>query len=382
MNMSALLQMTDHWPEVLVGLSFLRDVLVPRRPVGEVTLLDFWRIAKAGALVPSFLIYRGKDPLGDGQIPGFVAAMYKASLGLFDTAQTMVLNGILTGENRKDTGADPNAMMDYADRQQILIGPHEVCAGPASMIKEAMRAVTDGHQGPSRLEALLPDTDRFSLYVGQEQILYLTNYIFPIISYFTLSSLFRAARAAVGTPGAGSLPLELSRDLLQVETGYPKECRSLDGMDQVVRRLFVSSLYDLLTTIDRQGRARDLFRRAASPDGEQRKQLSNALLDFTQLALGASPRGVNPAALNVIMDGLAGYLTIERIRLQTHAEIQSRGNLALCRDCTLSRLDSSDITGTFGVTVRDVVAEFLGIEICNTSTETIVTAGKHQRVVV
>jgi hypothetical protein len=160
MNVSALQQMVKNWPQVLGALDFIRGLYVGESR-SSIVLLPFWKITNAASLAPSFLIYRAIRPLGDDQLPAFVAALYTASLGLFDTAQAMALNGILTSEMEKNSLVDVDSVYDFAEKHEIFIGATEVCAVPFAGGQDSWRKRSSKIAGADREPVKLKESDMF-----------------------------------------------------------------------------------------------------------------------------------------------------------------------------------------------------------------------------
>jgi hypothetical protein len=368
MNISALQQMVKNWPEVIGALNFIRNLYLPDEDGSEISLLSFWKIARTASLVPSYLIYRGKQPFANREIPAFVAALYKASLGLFDTAQAMALRGTLTGEYNKDSMVNVEAIFDFAENQEVLIGAKEVCAGPPNLIREAIRAITDGGINPSKLKDLIPEQEDFLRYANCSHKVYLLNFIFPFHSFFSLIDLFQIARNEGPLANATSLPAELSRRLVKLENSYPDACLFLHSMGKSFQAHYLNSLCDVLTSIDEQPQMVAAVRGSVECGSEENERVASLLLESADS--GATDKPCD-SALRLLARSLAIDLAIERKRLKLCTITQAEANEALGRKPVARELAGSDLTRTFGITLRDVVSEYFGIHIEHRGGETV-----------
>jgi hypothetical protein len=377
MNTSALHQMTRHWPDVLAGFGYLRDVLSGNKPAGQITLLEFWKIARAAASLPEYLSLRAADPLGDGKLPAFVAAMYKAALGLFNATQNIVLGGILQADASGQSKADPDAIVDFADDTAMLVGEKEVCAGPANMIAEVTRAITYGpvnfRINSAKLVATLGDIHRFKRFANQDRILYVCSFLFPFLSYFQLVDLFRLARASIDSDEIG-MPSDLAEQLVGLEARHPRECRSLIDSSDDVRDFFFNGLAALLRSVDQRNQVGRLLKRASKPEDAVSQRIRDALLELINSRRTAIANTMNTRTLELLIEKLSQSIVMERPRLQAFASIQAEMNLALGRQSARRELSGEDISARFGVNLRDIAERHFGIRIENFADRTILQA--------
>ena len=140
MNRSALLQIRTHWRTVLERVRVIRATVLARTGRTNLTALDLWRIAHAAASVVSFCrLERGtREP-----IPAADAALFKASVG--------IKYALRHAEIARYGGRDPLGMFPstaslwiYIDRERLLIGDGQVCAGPEIMIRELLDVFVGG----------------------------------------------------------------------------------------------------------------------------------------------------------------------------------------------------------------------------------------------
>jgi hypothetical protein len=140
MNVSALLQIRAHWRTVLDRVRVIRATLLARTGRSNPVALDLWRIAHAAASVVSFCrLERGTaEP-----IPAADAALFKASVGI---KYALRHAEIARYGGRDALGMFPStaSLWNYIDREQLLIGDGQVCAGPGMMIRELLDVLVGG----------------------------------------------------------------------------------------------------------------------------------------------------------------------------------------------------------------------------------------------
>lgn len=373
MNVSALQQMIRRWPDIVGAFGFLRERYVSREKAGAVTVLDFWKTALAASLTPSYLIFRGEQPFADGNIPAFVAGLYKASLGLYDTAQQMVIRGILTGEYNEHTAITPDAVLAFADDTEIIIGQKEVCAGPPNLIKGAAKAIMDGVPHRSVMVDIIPRPDEFFDYVAQLQKIHLLNFIFPLASHYLTADLFQMGS------GRSQFPVALRQGLTDLESGYIEMSRVLKSLGKYVWREFIIKIGDLSKSIDGSGQLARVIRE--SVNAEERQRHASAICDLIRSAQSAGIRDLGQVELEAVARHLAAHLSLEKEALRLYTQIQSEMNAALGRGPVTRTLTGADISRALGKTLRDVVSEAFSLAVENSPDTTVVRAGPREIVI-
>lgn len=369
MNLSAWQQMARHWPGIVGGLGWLRRLYVGQRPPDGVRLLEFWQIAKAGALLPAFLTYRADAPTASSALPVVAAGLYKVSLGLFNTVQNMVLAGLFHGDVTPRTLVNPAAVLAYAEAQQMFIGAAEVCGGPPQGVRETILAIAEGSPRPTSLGELLPAPApaRLLAFAAQAQLLDLLNFAFPLLTYPLLGPVWEAAQRGAGWPP------DLAARLLKLEATFPSEARTLAQAGPEVWRWLSESLTALFDELDASGRSAALVRQMRQPEALAVRRVQVALAH----SLGNSAAASNwPLGGETVLHSLAQFLVAERARLALHTELQNAANAALARAPYAAALTGAELSAAVGPTVRDVLAETTGLEISNTAQATDIRKGR------
>jgi hypothetical protein len=140
MNVSALLQIQAHWQTVLNVIRNIRAAVVARRGRSDLLALDLWRIAHAAASVVSFRsLERGMPEV----VPVADAALFKASVGIKFALRHAEISRY-DGQEAVDVRPSAASLWNYIDREQLLIGEAQVCAGPEIIIRELLDVLAGG----------------------------------------------------------------------------------------------------------------------------------------------------------------------------------------------------------------------------------------------
>lgn len=145
MNVSALKQITSHWPEVTGGLIEVFREYRKRVP-GDAPLssFDLWRLVNTGILFPTFCAMRADGPYRDHQLPVWVAGCYKVLIGIHTAVRQLMMERVMLGEGQPDPLPTAEEMLEFLEKTLGLIGPREVCAGPPNLILRSLRVVLTG----------------------------------------------------------------------------------------------------------------------------------------------------------------------------------------------------------------------------------------------
>jgi hypothetical protein len=142
MNVSALLQIRAHWHSILHRIHVIRAAVVARVGRSKLTALDLWQIAHAAASVVSFLWFERGRPKS---VPVADSALFKASAGIKYALRHAEVSRY---DGREALDAHPSAasLWTYIEREHLLIGSGQVCAGPEMMIRELLDVLVAGYE--------------------------------------------------------------------------------------------------------------------------------------------------------------------------------------------------------------------------------------------
>jgi hypothetical protein len=161
-NAAALDQIILHWPMIRQRVGSIRAAFVAERDATRLSALDLWRLANAAVSVVSF---NRVDLAAEALIPIADAALFKACVGIkfaLRHAEVSRLSGHVA------LGPFPSAesLWAYIDRERLLIGTTQVCAGPTAMIRDLISVLVDGRRpdAPPDDEPVSVDAARLLLY--------------------------------------------------------------------------------------------------------------------------------------------------------------------------------------------------------------------------
>lgn len=143
MNLSALRQVSVHWPGVCGALSYLHGLHRGSAGSSPPCIADVWRVGHMTNAIADFAFMRTWQPVADGELPAAIGALYKVTLGVTSTAYKAWSDGAV----RFTTPTSADFVVDYAERHGQLIGPEQVCGGSETMIRELLTIAVEG--GPS-----------------------------------------------------------------------------------------------------------------------------------------------------------------------------------------------------------------------------------------
>lgn len=156
MNQSAYETLRRDTVAVLDGFAWLHEQCVRRDPTSASTVPLLATLSKVGTSLPLVLLRRGREPFAEhGDLPSFVASMFKTSRGVFSVAVDMVADPELA--RQPTSGAE---LVRYADAHGHLARPDtgRVCAAPTRLIERTLDAMLSGDRGDpaaSRLPELV-----------------------------------------------------------------------------------------------------------------------------------------------------------------------------------------------------------------------------------
>jgi hypothetical protein len=197
MNVAALAQMSSHWDDVVDTLALLRTRYAAPRPEAAPELLDVWRVSQFAASLPWFFLLRRDQP-----IPGFAAALAKATQGVGLWAQRILVERLAGGPAPAMTAA---AIAASAEATGLLVGEVEACAGSEAMIRRFLEALLTGHpraEGPA-VAALAAAGDEVERFAAHYTNLKLVWWLLALARRFVYADL--AAAVPAGHPLGAAL---------------------------------------------------------------------------------------------------------------------------------------------------------------------------------
>lgn len=138
--------------EILHGLAWLRERYGEREPDALGTVRALADVSKIGVTVPLILLHRGRVPYrSHGELPSFVAAIFKASRGMFSATFDMV-------GKRGPGPTTSGAVVEFAEAEGHLRREQTgtVCAAPTRLIERTIEVLLTG-QGADPTRSRLTD---------------------------------------------------------------------------------------------------------------------------------------------------------------------------------------------------------------------------------
>ncbi|TMQ10665.1 MAG: hypothetical protein E6J90_36045 [Deltaproteobacteria bacterium] len=154
MNVSALRQTSVHWDEIVESLGFLRTAYAEARGGYGPDVMDLWRVSQLGSALPWFFVLAG-EPL-----PGYAAALSKATLGTGILAQRLLLK--MLAEAWAPPPLTTPTLVGLAESTGTLVGETEVCSASDKMIARFVDALVAGVPagGVAAVDPLIAARDR------------------------------------------------------------------------------------------------------------------------------------------------------------------------------------------------------------------------------
>jgi hypothetical protein len=158
MNVTALKSMRAHWKPMMVALLRVREVYLSRFPqvrqgwtVGDLHCFSAFVLS-----ISTYLMLREQERVANGDLHPVLSCMYRVTDGV-----RMVMHHMLFSEDLEPTlplHAPMTAaeLYAYAERNDIFISDHGVCAGPRAMIEEFLGVIMDGHEIEGAASVVLP----------------------------------------------------------------------------------------------------------------------------------------------------------------------------------------------------------------------------------
>ncbi|HVM00524.1 MAG TPA: hypothetical protein VM324_14620 [Egibacteraceae bacterium] len=156
MNVSAYEDLRRDTAEVLSGLAWLAEHYFRREPAARGTVRGATDLSKLGVTLPLVLFHRARDPFRrHGELPSFVAAIFKACRGMFSATFDML--------GKRGGGAvTAQELVAYAESEGHLrrVQTGTVCAAPTRLIERTVAVLLTG-QGADPATSRLGDVVAF-----------------------------------------------------------------------------------------------------------------------------------------------------------------------------------------------------------------------------
>jgi hypothetical protein len=159
MNVTALKSMRAHWKQMMVAILRVREAYLRRFPQARQgwTIGDLHCLSALVLSMSTYLMLREQDRVPNGDLHPVLSCMYRVTDGV-----RMVMHHMLFSEDLEATlplHAPMTAaeLYAYAERNEIFISDHGVCAGPRAMIEEFLGILMDGHEIEGAASVVMPE---------------------------------------------------------------------------------------------------------------------------------------------------------------------------------------------------------------------------------
>jgi hypothetical protein len=148
MNVTALKSMRAHWKQMMVSILRVREVYLRRFPQARQrwTIGDLHCLSALVLSIPGYLMLRVQDRVENGELHPVLSSMYRVTDGVRMVMHHMLFSEDLEAALPLHTPMTSAELYAYAERNEIFISDHGVCAGPRAMIEEFLHVLMDGHE--------------------------------------------------------------------------------------------------------------------------------------------------------------------------------------------------------------------------------------------
>ncbi len=359
MNVSALRQIQESWPEILAWFRIIRRHCLRDSPESEPNLLDLMRIGAVACAVPSYVTLRAQSPVAIGSLPASLAGLYKAARGFFHMIYRMIVKGL--GEQ---TVMNPQQLFEYMERTKQLLSRTEVCAGPNALIMQMLEAIHYGGEVTpaleSKVKASVQDVDKKS------------------ILFFEILRQLSAATKEIGGMPSAHLRSWIEDALAATdELVEDAEAKTICGLPPAHQALIIGHTIRHIAALS--PRQRKLLGARLSPgernDAPKRLQKNiESTAIFIRRCAGRD-ESLNTDDFNMLVGQLLQYLEIEKVFLLLFTDLKAQLNLSLGRNAHARSLTHADITQNYGPTLRELFTELFGLRFENSLHRTLIEHG-------
>jgi hypothetical protein len=370
MNASALKQMTRNWDEILATANALRTLFAEDPPAAAGSLASGMRVAYAGICLPLFLLYRATEPMGDGQVPGFVSGLHKASIDIATSVQLMLVEGFKEGDPQAlPSESVVQGILDFVEREGLLVGQKGVCAGPPQLIRELLDVMVHGRGRRLSEKAAsldeLGDLAGVVPYVDELMKIWIAKHL-VIAHNARLMDTLEERAMAMGVGGLRAADVDAGIREHRVRESHPVLVSNVIARQERASRSLDSRQYErLLRTIEEAGESLRWTDR----------EPADLLLEHARTELGGEEqeatlpkvrRIVNEHLDDRVADlaiaALLNAARMEQLALRFFASTEASIKAALGLSRTSRSLSSKDLASVFGVTPRQYLGGLLGID--------------------
>jgi hypothetical protein len=346
MNVTALKAMIKHWRPMLAGLARIRaEYLLRSGHQGPFSIGDVQRLSTLASGVPAYLMMRAAARTPNAALHPVWSSMFRICDGLRMAMHEMLFTPTDGQPRAPETPVRAEEIYPYAERKQLLLSEHGVCAGPKALIEEFVNVFVDGLLPQDDAEclfepALCADLAQLGAaldYGLQALQLYAVVFsLWPLLgdAYERLLGLL-----ALEPPNSGDRLAAWHQRLLQE---WPRFALGFLG-DDAARQARVRAHADMYA-----GCARALGVRGATLTDDLRLDAADTL-DRARLAeqfrvgLQRAARSRPETTISALAQTLADHACRERALVRLAAKLQATVNLTLGRAAPKRPLTAADL---------------------------------------
>ena len=143
MNVTALRSMNKYWTPMMVALRRIRQAYLHRFPQASRgwTVGDLERLSTLVLTVPAYLLMREPPRVENGQLHPLLSSMFRITDGVRMTMHHMLFTPTNENPLPPDAPMTSAELYAYAERNNVFLSDHGVCAGPRTMIEEFLQRI-------------------------------------------------------------------------------------------------------------------------------------------------------------------------------------------------------------------------------------------------
>ena len=350
MNVTALRSMQKYWKPMMVALQHIRRAYLQRFPQARQgwTVGDLERLSTLVLAVPAYLLMRGPPRVENGHLHPVLSSMFRITDGVRMTMHHMLLMPTDEPALPPDAPMTSAELYAYAERHNVFLSDHGVCAGSRGSIEEFLSLFIDGKtiegaesvvlDAPvqSALAALDPAFD-YGLYALQAHAIVFS--LWPAMSR-TYERLLPLIDAWSGGQSATFLAF---RERFQQRARFLRATHLGTEEQRASRERVYAEMYAQCGNgLGTASSGDTLFGRITPVGAAHHAGATDRLRAVLQQRFGAIAAPDGPAFAGVV-DVLMDYLRQEQAIVRAASEIQARINRLLGRTPPMRPFTASDV---------------------------------------
>jgi hypothetical protein len=349
MNVTALKAMIKHWKPMLAALARIRAAYVRRSEQrGPLSIGDVQRLSTLAMGVPAYLIMRADAPTANAALHPVWSSMFRICDGLRMAMHEMLFTPTDGEPRAPETPVRAAEIYPYAERKQLLLSEHGVCAGPKALIEEFVNVFVDGLPPQDAAEFVFDpalSTDLAQLPAALDYGLQALQVYAVVFALWPLVGAVHERLLELLAPVPAEPGDHLAAWHQRLEQEWPRFALGFLG-DAAARTARLRAHADMYA-----GCARALGVRGAALADDLQLDAANpldrsALTEQFRLALQQAQRSTHARSettLTALAQTLAEHACRERALCRLAAELQSKVNRTLGRTAPNRPLTAADL---------------------------------------